>query len=282
MNQQHIQLKIEGIECSAIIGCCDYELNNYQPVLVNLEIFLKPRAYNDDISQTLDYNKVCDYTQELVHKSHYQLVESLAIYLANQFLIDYQLISHIKVTLNKPNINGKKARYIECSYSKSRNYKVALALGSNIHNPPQQLITAIGLLSEFISEIKTASFYKSAPQGFTDQDDFFNTCISGYTALSPELLLSKIKQIEKIMGKMEQFINGPRIIDIDILLFETEIHQGQFLTIPHKRMTERDFVLLPLAEIEADWMHPASNLSIKQLVSKLAPDNRFIIEKVQL
>ncbi len=279
--KQQMQLSIDGIECNAIIGCHGYERNEAQPVSVDLKLMLSNEVtYNDEILNTVNYSEVSDYIQELVAASHFRLLETLAIFLAEELLKKYPIINCVTVNLSKPNVNGKKARHIECSFTMPRLYKVALALGSNMNNPFQQLITATELLLEVLSNVKTASIYKSAPQGFSEQEDFYNTCISGYTDLTPDYLLIEIKKLEKLMGKVEKFTNGPRVIDIDIIFFDQQSYKNLYLQIPHKSMATRDFVLKPLAEIEPDWMHPELNLSVTQLVERLNPQEQFILERV--
>ena len=272
-------LEINGIECQTTIGCYDYEQQQSQPVMADIILNLGNWDSTDNICQTTDYAAVSDFIKEKINISHHQLLESLAIELAQQILDAYHLVIEVTIILNKPNFNNTKAQQTNCRYSKKREYKIALALGSNQNNPTQQLINAITFLGEFVFGIKVAAIYKSSPQGFTDQNDYFNTCISAYTHLTPEELLIAIKKVEKLMGKQEQFTNGPRIIDIDIILFADQSYQKLFLTIPHPRMSQRDFVLQPLADIEPNWIHPQLNKSVQILLNELTPNEQFILSK---
>lgn len=275
-----MQLVIDKIECAAVIGCYDYERNEKQPVLVSLIMDLLENPCDDDIAGTVDYAEICDFIQQQVATSNFQLLESLAVFIADIVIRKYHLVAKISVALNKPHINGQKAHHIECRHTTFRTYKVALALGSNMNNPSQQLITAIELLSEFVLDIKVAPFYKSAPHGFEHQEDFFNTCISGNTRFTPQELLVAIKKLEKLMGKSEKFTNGPRVIDIDIIFFEESVYNKLFLQIPHARMAQRDFVLRPLAEIEPNWRHPELKQTVSELLAQLPADNQYILERV--
>lgn len=275
-----MQLLIDEIECNAIIGCHGYERNEKQPLLISLTIDLEQESYNDDILNTVHYSEICDFIKAKTDHSHFRLLESLSLFLCEQILEKYQIVSKVTVYVSKPNVNGKKARKISCKYTKARTYKIALALGSNMNSPTQQLTTAIELLAELVSDIKVASYYKSSPQGFSQQEDFYNTCISGYTYLTPVKLLTAIKKIEKLMGKTEKFLNGPRIIDIDIIFFDNQSYHKLFLRIPHEHMAKRDFVLQPLAEIEAGWQHPELGFSVKELLSRLPHEQQYIIKKV--
>jgi dihydroneopterin aldolase/2-amino-4-hydroxy-6-hydroxymethyldihydropteridine diphosphokinase len=280
MNNEQMYLNIDGITADALIGCYSYERGMLQPVEVSLKLYISKPDYADGIESTVDYSEVCDYVKSVIAANHFHLVENLAKQLAHQLLLNYPLLNKVEITVSKPLVNGVKAKHISCHFTQKRKFKVALALGSNMNNPRQQLINAIELLGEFIDDIKIASFYRSKPQGYSKQEDFYNTCISGYTSCTPQELLINTKKVEKLLGKKEEFINGPRIIDIDIALYESKIYNNLFLAIPHPRMYERDFVITPLAEIEPDWLHPKLNISIKEIKNSLANSENFIIEQI--
>ena len=124
-------------------------------------------------------------------------------------------------------------------------------------------------MGEYINDIKIGGFYETKPVGYTDQNNFYNTAIIGYTSLKPEELLGKIKSIEKLMGKTELIINGPRVIDIDLILFDDLVYQHNFLNVPHKRAHLRDFVLYPLADIAPTWVHPVALKTISEMAQML-------------
>lgn len=275
-----MKILINNLKTEAIIGCYDYERDQKQPLVINLELELGNWSYPDELAHTVSYDELCQLIRELTQASKFLLLESLAHYLVNELFTRYSQIKHINVNISKPDVCDALDCLIRVEYAQNRQYKIALALGSNLNNPQQQLISGIEFLSEIVSEIKVAPFYKSSPQGFSEQDDFYNTCISGITTLEPQELLIALKKIEKRMGKSEQFTNGPRIIDLDIILFEGQIVQGLFLQIPHPRMHERDFVLQPLAEIEPNWLHPKLLLSIKELLANLKSNQQFILQQV--
>lgn len=277
---RNMKILINNLKTEAIIGCYDYERDQKQPLVINLELELGNWSYPDELAHTVSYDELCQLIRELTQASKFLLLESLAHYLVNELFTRYSQIKHINVNISKPDVCDALDCLIRVEYAQNRQYKIALALGSNLNNPQQQLISGIEFLSEIVSEIKVAPFYKSSPQGFSEQDDFYNTCISGITTLEPQELLIALKKIEKRMGKSEQFTNGPRIIDLDIILFEGQIVQGLFLQIPHPRMHERDFVLQPLAEIEPNWLHPKLLLSIKELLANLKSNQQFILQQV--
>ncbi|MDD3266694.1 MAG: 2-amino-4-hydroxy-6-hydroxymethyldihydropteridine diphosphokinase [Burkholderiales bacterium] len=278
MDYQNTALEICDILCHSLIGCNAEERDNRQDLDISLKLELGRVSTNDDLLKTVDYWEVCTVVKEFVEQTKYYLLEMLSEQIANLLLERYSLVKVVHVSICKLSLNNQKSRYIKCHYHKKRSYQIALALGSNMNNPRQQLISAVEMLSEFVYDIKTAPIYKSSPFGFSEQDDFYNTCISGYTTLEPEELLIQIKKLEKLQGKQEVFTNGPRIIDIDIILFASMIFQKNWFNIPHKSMHERDFVLLPLNDIEPEWLHPIFGKSVNQLLIQLDSNNKYIIE----
>ncbi|MCX8514144.1 MAG: 2-amino-4-hydroxy-6-hydroxymethyldihydropteridine diphosphokinase [Pseudomonadota bacterium] len=276
-------IQVDGIHVDSIIGCYDYERNNPQPIQINLKVKLYSHNWieQDLLNTTVNYDELIDYTKSVVVNTNFHLLESLAQHITQELLNKFLLIHEVEIWLSKPVINGIKADAIKIYFKHCRHFEVALALGSNSgFLPQQQLITAIEMLGEVMSKIKIGGFYETLPVGYTEQDNFINTAISGYTDLKPEQLLSKIKSIEKLMGKTEIIINGPRVIDIDLILFSNLTYVHNFLAVPHKEAHNRDFVLKPLADIVPDWVHPDLNKTIKQLLDELPQNNSSILKKI--
>lgn len=132
--------------------------------------------------------------------------------------------------------------------------KAYLALGSNIGNGAEHLdsaIQALGLVPG-VSVTAVSGYYITKPWGYADQPDFTNACCEVETSLSPEALLGVCLGIEAGFGRIREFKNGPRILDIDVLLYEGETRNTEELIIPHPRMFERDFVMIPLRDLARD------------------------------
>ncbi|MDQ5921958.1 MAG: dihydroneopterin aldolase / 2-amino-4-hydroxy-6-hydroxymethyldihydropteridine diphosphokinase [Pseudomonadota bacterium] len=277
------KIQINGIIASTIIGCYEYERDNIQDLIIDVQAQLYRHNWiiQDELDTTVDYVKLIDHIKAIVPSTNCYLLETLAQRLADELLEYSSLIEQISVTLTKPAICGGMAQEIKVNYVKKRQFKIALALGSNWEFlPQQQIITAIEILGEYINDIKIGGLYETKPVGYLEQRNFYNTAIIGYTSLKPEDLFSKIKSIEKLMGKAEIIRNGPRIIDIDLILFAGLVYTHNFLTIPHKRAYLRDFVLLPLADIAGDWVYPTLNKTINQLVLDL-PESNSILRKIE-
>src|SRR5262245_43025859 len=147
-----------------------------------------------------------------------------------------------------------------------------LLVGGNLGNRKENLENAARAINEECGIItKHSSFYETAAWGKTDQPSFLNQALEISTPLNARRLLRKILKIETMMGRVRKEKLGPRIIDIDILLFGNEIHDLRFLKIPHPEMQNRRFVLIPLAEIDASLQHPIFKKTVAQLLEE-CPD----------
>jgi 2-amino-4-hydroxy-6-hydroxymethyldihydropteridine diphosphokinase len=140
-----------------------------------------------------------------------------------------------------------------------------LSLGSNIGDRLANLRTALSSLAPSVMVQAQSSIYETEPWGYSEQPTFLNQVIKGGTELAPQELLEFLKKIEVSMGRQETFRFGPRLIDLDILFYDHVKLDTPTLTIPHPRITERAFVLVPLAEIAADLSLPGDGATIQQL-----------------
>jgi len=157
---------------------------------------------------------------------------------------------------------------------------VYIGIGSNQGDKLYNIKKAISLIEKIDStnvEI-CSSIYLTKPFGYLDQDDFLNMVIKISTEKKVYPLHSELQMVEEKMGKNNTIKWGPRKIDLDILFFNDEIYSDEKITIPHKGIIERDFVLVPMIEIEPEFIHPALNLKIvdicntvsqKQIISKM-------------
>ena len=142
-----------------------------------------------------------------------------------------------------------------------------LGLGSNLGEREKNLRQALTLLSLKVNLDEVSSLYETEPVGYKEQPLFLNLVCRITTNSSPEELFRLAKNIETRMGRVPSFPNAPRIIDIDILFYDNKIIATQNLTIPHPRLKDRAFVLIPLAEIAPNLVHPKLDKNITQLAN---------------
>ncbi len=159
---------------------------------------------------------------------------------------------------------------------------VVLALGTNIGAREENLRAAMQALPPQVNVTRASAVYETEPRYVTDQPKFLNMVVQAQTELSPTALLTLLKTIEKDMGRTPSRRFGPRLIDLDILTFGEEIISSPELTVPHPRITERAFVLRPLADIDAEWVHPQTGQSVAMMLAALRDEGEAVMKYERL
>jgi len=148
-------------------------------------------------------------------------------------------------------------------------HTIYLALGTNLGERPANLRAAMDAFAPDISVLDQSPIYETEPWGYVAQPPFLNMAVRAETELSPSDLLDRLKDIESTLGRVPNFKNGPRLIDLDILFYDDLILDTPPLVIPHPSLHKRAFVLVPLAAIAPSLVHPALGLSVEQFLEKI-------------
>jgi len=151
----------------------------------------------------------------------------------------------------------------------SLHHQVYLSFGANLGNRQANILQALQYVQTRTSIKKLSSFYETEPVGYADQPKFLNITCQLETELLPADLLHFLKWIEKRMGRQASFRNAPRPIDIDILLYDELILKNLDLQLPHPRLHERAFVLVPLAEITPNLVHPGLHITVREMLNRV-------------
>ena len=153
-----------------------------------------------------------------------------------------------------------------------------IALGTNVGNYKNNFIAAIRELNKLGQISKIANIYKSKPYGYLYQNYFYNSVLELKSKMMPMQLMKNIQLIEKKLQKNKRIINGPRKIDLDIIFWGKKKLRNHNLYIPHPRAKERDFVLLPLIDLDPFFRDPETQLTIRDLLNSLK--DHYVIKRL--
>ena len=272
------KIYIRDLEFIGYHGVFEEEKKLGQKFYVSLELItnLRDAGLNDDILKTTHYGEVAKTVEKVFFSKKYDLIETLAEDIAREILLNFNLISKLKLEIKKPwapvgipldnvavEINRKWA-------------EAYISLGSNMGNKKENLEKAISELSQvkdtFVT--KKSEIIETEPFGYKEQDDFLNACVGIKTLLPARELLKELLAIEKRMGRERKIKWGPRIIDLDIIFYGKEVIEEDDLIVPHPYMEYREFVLKPLEEIIPNFVHPLLMKRVSTLRKELEENEK--------
>lgn len=267
------KLYLKDVEIFANHGVFNEEKVLGQKFILSLELSLdlSIAAKTLDLSKSIHYGELCHNVEKEFQRESYELIETVAEKIAEYVLYNYNLVKEVKVILKKP--WAPIGRHLDTAAIEiSRKWhKVYISLGSNIGEKEENIKTAIEKIisNKEIKLSKVSTIIETEPWGYEEQDSFKNAAIEIQTILNPAELMNLLLGIEKDMKRERVIRWGPRIIDLDIILYDDLVTDDEFVTIPHPRMEEREFVLAPLNEIAPNVIHPLSKKRIFGLLEEL-------------
>lgn len=273
------EIRITGLEVFAHHGVYESEAVNGQKFIINATLFCDTQAAanTDCLEDTIDYGAVSLHINEYMTKNRYNLIETVANNMARSILKKFTDIRKIKLEICKPEA-PIPLPFKDVSVTVERSWhKAYIAGGSNMGDSEGYIEDAMENLDadECINIISKSDFVKSKAYGGVEQEDFTNNVFVIETLYNPYELLEKLHYEEKKAGRERLVHWGPRTLDLDILYYDDLVMDEKTLTIPHREISKRDFVLLPLSEAAPYKTHPVNGMTAKEMLNELT-DNYVI------
>lgn len=262
-------ITIEGLEIFAHHGAYDFERQQGQVFVVNAILYtdLSVPGETDDLEQSTNYALICHQIEKSMTENTYDLIERAAHKVIEDILLNFPLIQKVRLELQKPHAPvGMDFENISVTVTRGWN-RVYIAFGSNMGNRKELIENALNEIEHSASfrYVKVSGLYESAPYGGVEQEPFLNGVLEAQTWLTPKQLLRYLQSLEEKAGRIRALKWGPRTLDLDILFYNHLILEDPQLTIPHKDMANRDFVLTPLKELAAYYRHPVTGKTIEEM-----------------
>ena len=266
-------IRIEELKVFAYHGVFEEEKKNGQDFYVNAKLFsnLKKAGMSDELSDSTHYGEVCLQIEKSLTEETYDLIERAAEKTIEDILIGFPLIQKVTLELKKPHA-PISMEFESVSVEITRSWhKTYIAFGSNMGEKETYIRDAIEQLQEsrYFRNMKVSEFFYSAPYGGVEQDNFVNGVLEVETMLEPYELLGFLHELEKKANRVREIHWGPRTLDLDIIFYDDLILDEEELQIPHKDMKNRDFVLIPLAQLAGYKRHPVFLVTVDEMASNL-------------
>lgn len=267
------KIKIEELEIYAYHGVFPEEKEKGQKFYINATLYtdLRQAGKTDALTASTHYGEVALLLERIMTQQSYDLIERAAERCAEEVLLQFPLIRALDLELKKPKAPVPLS-FESISVEIHRGWQeCCIALGSNMGDRKAHLDGAIQALREDsrIRVKKISDYLVTKPYGGVEQEDFLNGAALLETLYTPGELLDKLHEIEQAHDRKRLIHWGPRTLDLDILLYGDLVMDTETLTIPHKDMCNREFVLIPLTQIAPYKKHPLSGETMEALLHKL-------------
>lgn len=273
-------IKINDMRFFGYHGVFEEETVNGQYFRINakMKINTYPAGVSDELDRSVSYADVFEDCKKMVEGEPYKLLEAVAQQLAAQILQKYDLIEEVTIEVIKerpPIVGFDGTAAVEITRKQKRNI-VYISLGTNIGDREGFLNAAIEELksNSSLAVSRISSIYETKAVGLVDQADFLNQVVEVRTSLTKYELLDLIQRIEYKQGRDRIIRWGPRTLDIDILMYNNEMNNDEKLLIPHPRMVERAFVLVPFVEIAQATQVPGTGKTVRELLDEIPAEEK--------
>lgn len=266
-------IHINGLEVHANHGVFEAEKELGQRFYINAVLYLDFQAAvsSNDLENTVHYGFVGQDIIDFFKTNRCDLIETISHKLVNMLFSKYPLVAKIELEVVKPwaplkfSFDSVKTKVVEAKQD------VYIALGGNVGCSEELFESAIEQISklEGVYQLERSNQYRSKPFGSVAQNDFLNMAIKIETNIHPTRLHALLQAIELKLGRERKIHWGPRSIDLDIILYGTEIITTKQLLIPHRYMTKRDFVLKPLLDLNQYLIDPRTNMPLIDYYERL-------------
>ena len=266
-------IKIRNLEIYAYHGVFEEEKKQGQKFYINATLYtnLHKAGMSDCLTDSTHYGEVCLQMQKSMRAETYDLIERAAWKTAEDVLLHFPLIQKITLELRKPNA-PIPMEFESVSVEITRGWhKVYIAFGSNMGDKETYIRNGIEEIcnSSYFRNVRVSDYYATTPYGGVTQDNFVNGVLEAETLYEPQELLEYLHQVEANAERVRNVHWGPRTLDLDILFFDDEIYNSENLQIPHKDMKNRDFVLVPLAQLAGYKRHPIYGITVEEMLNNL-------------
>mgnify|MGYP003290497374 CR=1 FL=1 len=264
---------INNLEVFANHGVFPEENSLGQKFIISAVLYVDTRGagLTDDLTQSVHYGEVCNLISKVTRENTFMLIERLAEVIAEEVLLTYDKIDEIDIEVKKPWAPiAQTLDYVAVSINRKW-HTAYIGLGSNMGNKENNLKLACDRIAENhkCRLIKVSDFIVTEPVGGVEQDDFLNGAVCIETLYTPEELLDFTASIEA-EAKRERIVHwGPRTLDLDILFYDDVIMHTDSLTVPHKELHKRLFVLEPMSGIAPYFCHPIYRRTMSDMFEEL-------------
>lgn len=268
------EICIKGLRLFGYHGVYPEEEERGQDFYIDLKLFLSTQAagISDELEDSISYEEVCEFVTAEFKKKRYRLIEAVAENLSCALFRKYTGLSELELKLSKPEA-PLDAVFEDVSVTiRRKKHVVYIAYGANEGDSLRQIEDSIAMIDKdpFCKVVRMTRPIQSTPYGDVVQNDFYNGVLEIYTLYNPVDLMKRLHEIERFQGldRDKKIHWGPRPLDLDILLYDNEVIDLPGLTVPHRDMVNRDFVMIPLAELAPHVRHPLLGLTIGELAKK--------------